>query len=745
MSRIAFLILLLAACSGVAVAGETGAPPQVGDDDSILLTSWSPDASRLLTSTGDGVYVRLWDVASGRVLWKANVARFQDDVEPYTLRCAAWSRDGRLVATGTDNGKLQLWNAATGELLWSVRAYESDVSAIALSPDASLVVSSADSDDGRCRVSVRGASDGRLVRESGDAAAAVIAIRFLDATRFETGDLGGNVTSWTTDAAGPVATRRALPGPSAKTSHVVAYSADFGRVAVSSWKELVELVCASGRRILRVPVEYGEPKASFSADGRLTVAAQGVSVFDARGRRLSTYSNLERGVLSPDGASIAATDYGHRGVQIFGTDGGRRRAWLVGHPGVVTALAFDGSGARFASAGTDDVVRVWDARTRRVILELEGHEDVKGLAFGLDGRSLESASEDETVVWDLATGLPLHREKASLSFASGDGRVLSPSGKLALVEEYEKPFRLVDAATGATVREFELVDQLDTLTFCPDERRFLAKPWWSGYQLRSLDGGGPIREFDVGYSHGNVVAFAPDGRTFVVGGSNQNLAMFDLETGATLWSLFPIDREEYATRASEEARRVEDVRRRDEATKRADDENARYTSSVMVAFDHFGDMTDPGELRLAESSDPKKSKVAKPEAEANAAWLRLRNDSPLPVEVPTQSMYLSRTPCAFAFPNGASVDGLCDGAEIAVWMGLEDASGKALPYGFDFGSSAILLPHTSVVFAVPRAVLANGNAITFGVTFQRPDAKGRVDDSGSAFVLRFRERDLPAR
>jgi hypothetical protein len=87
--------------------------------------------------------------------------------------------------------------------------------------------------------------------------------------------------------------------------------------------------------------------------------------------------------------------------------------------------------------------------------------------------------------------------------------------------------------------------------------------------------------------------------------------------------------------------------------------------------------------------------------------------------------------------------GLCDNREISVWVGLEDKDGKPLPFGFDFGSSVILLPGKSVLFAVPADVLKNGRAISFGITFQKPIDGKNVGDYGNERLLRFRESDLP--
>jgi len=61
------------------------------------------------------------------------------------------------------------------------------------------------------------------------------------------------------------------------------------------------------------------------------------------------------------------------------------------------------------------------------------------------------------------------------------------------------------------------------------------------------------------------------------------------------------------------------------------------------------------------------------------------------------------------------------------------------------GSSAILLPKTSVLFAVQREVLKNGNAIHFGFNFQNETDAKKVADYGMEITLKFRESDLPQR
>jgi len=311
------------------------------------------------------------------------------------------------------------------------------------------------------------------------------------------------------------------------------------------------------------------------------------------------------------------------------------------------------------------------------------------------------------------------------------------------LEEYDKPFRLVNSSDGTTIKEFAYIDQLDTLEFLPDEQHFLAKPWWNGWQLWSIEDSKPIREFDLGYSYYNRVAFHPDGKLFITGGEGQNIFMFELDTGKMIWSLFPIDEEEFKWKKASEDRRIGFLNRKKESARLADIEKKNYEHNVFLTFDHYGEMVPIGLQRIAESDKPGKSKISKSSTDSNAVWLRLHNDSPLPISVPTQSMYLTGRKCFFEFPDHQKMFGLCDDREISVWLGLEDRTGKQLPYGFDFGSSIVLLPGTSVLFAVDRALFTNGQAITFEITFQKPRANEENDDYGNPKKMRFREADIP--
>ncbi len=84
------------------------------------------------------------------------------------------------------------------------------------------------------------------------------------------------------------------------------------------------------------------------------------------------------------------------------------------------ALAFHPDGALAASGGLDAIGRVWDLRTGRSIMVLEGHvKALLALDFAPGGHLLASGSEDHTArVWDLRQRrclctLPGHRSLVS--------------------------------------------------------------------------------------------------------------------------------------------------------------------------------------------------------------------------------------------------------------------------------------------------------------------------------------------
>jgi eukaryotic-like serine/threonine-protein kinase len=89
-----------------------------------------------LTASYADQTVKLWETASGKAIGK----RMQHRIADVGYFAAAFSPDGKTVATGGEDEFAQLWEAATGDPIGRSMRHHGKVWAVAFSPDGKMLL-----------------------------------------------------------------------------------------------------------------------------------------------------------------------------------------------------------------------------------------------------------------------------------------------------------------------------------------------------------------------------------------------------------------------------------------------------------------------------------------------------------------------------------------------------------------------------------------------------------------------------
>jgi WD40 repeat protein len=105
----------------------------------VLSLAFSPDGGALVSGGSWDFTARLWDVASGKV--KAILKSQERDL--FAFWVAAFSPDGKTLATAGDPATIELWDVATGNFRSRLTGHAATIWALSFSPDGKTLVSGA--------------------------------------------------------------------------------------------------------------------------------------------------------------------------------------------------------------------------------------------------------------------------------------------------------------------------------------------------------------------------------------------------------------------------------------------------------------------------------------------------------------------------------------------------------------------------------------------------------------------------
>jgi WD40 repeat protein/serine/threonine protein kinase len=241
---------------------------------------------------------------------------------------------------------------------------------------------------------------------------------------------------------------------------------------------------------------------------------------------------VKRLAFSRDGESVASA--GSDGmVKVWNARTGQDPVPFNARAGPVNDVAFSPDGKQVAAAHERGKVTVWDRPTRKQVLTLAGHvEPVLAVAYSPDGQLLASASRDKTIqVWDAATG------KATLTLTGHTNWVhrlaFSPDGRQVASVSKDETVKIHDVTPHPETIPLEgLTDAVSSVAFAPSSR--LLATVGPGGRVRIRDtstGKEPQEPKEPQHAGVSSLAFSPDGRYLALGSSKGIVRVLDLAKG----------------------------------------------------------------------------------------------------------------------------------------------------------------------------------------------------------------------
>jgi WD40 repeat protein/tRNA A-37 threonylcarbamoyl transferase component Bud32 len=262
------------------------------------------------------------------------------------------------------------------------------------------------------------------------------------------------------------------------------------------------------------------------------------------GKHRLTFSAHDQGAagvaFSPDGRFLATAGRDNK-VKVWEAKTGSLVHTLTGHADEVLCVIFSPDGQWVVSSAKDATVRLWQVSTGQCVKTLKTVPDwLRGVAFSRDGRHLAATSHGggiwlwKTSSWQRIALSGRHRGPVQSVVFTPDSRQMVSAG----VDHLDRQVCLWDLATGKEVRRFKGHTHLvNSAVVSPDGKTLATTSEDHMVKLWDMDSGRVLHSLR-GHAHWPVqAAFSPDSKQVASASFDSTVKLWDVTTGLERFTL----------------------------------------------------------------------------------------------------------------------------------------------------------------------------------------------------------------
>lgn len=208
------------------------------------------------------------------------------------------------------------------------------------------------------------------------------------------------------------------------------------------------------------------------------------------------------------------------------------------HSANTEAIAISSNGKYLASAGRDNVIRVYEIDTTDIlspILEFNGHQAaITSLRFNKDGSLLMSSGDDFKLnIWHVDSNFLKHSLPGHVLPINCSGMDIVPRFVYSVSDD--KKLRFYDLENTKKNRAFDLTETPTSIAITPNRRNFYVGT--SSGNILVLDLTGKVlRTLEGHKGMVNSIDISMDGKSIISGADDKSIKMWDALTGKELHS-----------------------------------------------------------------------------------------------------------------------------------------------------------------------------------------------------------------